>query len=206
MKINMNINMKTKSETKETKPKHEPKPKPFSAVGKAYASSKTKIVTGSALTAFFGLGLIGFFSKYKSSDLGTAIFTLVLLLLSLFILYSGLKQKKLLKFFRSYVTIISADSTGSMEIIAANTGSSVDKVKMNLQEMIKKNYFTNAYIDFERNRIVTSRQQSAGEYQPEYHCDAKPDLVRVSCKGCGAVSTIPAGSDAECEYCGSKLL
>ncbi len=169
--------------------------------------SKLEIVVGGLLTFFFGIGLIGCLTDESLNSAGTIIVILVLLLLSIFLLYRGIRRGRMIKLFKSYVTRLSTDATHSIDLLAEGTGTSVDVVKRNLQQMIKKRYFANAYIDTQQNRIVFPQQATIKTSVSAEPSAAGPDTEyeTVTCKGCGAANKIAKGSGGECEFCGCQL-
>ena len=211
MKINMKINMNnTNNNTNIDTDNHKHdnyNTKSLLTFDKIYSSCKRRIVWGSILAVLSALALSGYSRQETPTDPGTVTFTVVLLLFSLLLLYSGIMKRRFVNLFRSYVTILSADPTRSLEVLAINTGASVEVVKKNLQKMIKKNCFENAYIDFNQNRLVFPQQEQTCEHTPESPIETNPGPVyrQVTCNGCGAKNTVSAGSVAKCEYCGSTL-
>ncbi|MCI2106724.1 MAG: hypothetical protein LKK00_08410 [Intestinimonas sp.] len=166
--------------------------------------SKIQIILGGLLILIFTISLIGLID---APDTFSLIIEIILLILSVFLLYKGINRGKLIKLFKNYVQRLSTDCTHSISLLADNTGTSVDVVKSNLQKMISKNYFLNAYIDEKRNCIVFPQ---AGETEPTVSsessaADSDVEYQTVICKGCGAENKIPIGSTRECEYCGSLL-
>lgn len=122
-------------------------------------------------------------------------------------------MKKMRLEFKKYVAHLSIDPTASLENIAISTGTSVDVVKKNLQFMINKNFFYNAYIDANNNRLVlpsmknnmnqTEQKTSVNNVTP----DVQERIVYSTCycPKCGGINQIIQGSVAECDFCGSNL-
>lgn len=132
----------------------------------------------------------------------------------LFVL-SARKTFKLIKEFKKYVAVIACSPDGYIPDIAASLGKSENVVKENLELMIKKKYFINAFIDANENCFVIANKNKVEQFTQEceddadtYSDNAVPQsnkMVTVTCKGCGAVNTIPKGAVRECEYCGSSI-
>jgi hypothetical protein len=129
------------------------------------------------------------------------------------LVYFGLKRKKFIKNFKTYVQKLSVDPTGSISGLASTTGTSVDVVKKNLEKMISKKFFVNAYIDVESNCIIfpasnnninvstntTQFNVQQNTKQPEI------EYVTVTCKSCGGINKVIKGKVSECDFCGSPI-
>ena len=133
---------------------------------------------------------------------GFVIFCIIADILGIFLIMLSRKRKKLISDFKNYVNIISGNTSGSITNIAEVTGASQDIVINNLELMIKKGYFANAYIDRETNCIVlkannANKKETAESTQNEY--------ITVTCKCCGGINKIEKGKVGECDFCGSPL-
>lgn len=153
--------------------------------------------------------LIGFFALITDSTepLDGSDWTVLIVLMFIFIgvglllIIPGYKIKKRLKRFRTYVAIISSEHITSIDLIALKLNQSIDFVRNDLQKMIDKKYFTNAYIDKENNEIVIAGLNfNATDAEREI-----TNLEVVQCKSCGAMNTKQTGSAAQCQYCGSPI-
>jgi uncharacterized paraquat-inducible protein A len=82
---------------------------------------------------------------------------------------------------------------------------SLDFVMKDIQKMIDKKYFLNAYIDMRTNEIVLQRKNVQAEFVPPSAVNTPVEMATVSCRSCGAVNSIQKGAAAECEFCGSPL-
>ncbi len=162
-------------------------------------------IIGYAIIIFY---LIGFFAIITDSTepLDSSGWTVLFVFLFIFIgiglllIIPGYKIKKRLKRFRTYVAIISAERITSIDLIALKLNQSVDFVRNDLQKMIDKKYFANAYIDKENNEIVIAGLSFDSSDEREI---ANPEVVQ--CKSCGAMNTKQMGSAAQCQYCGSSI-
>ena len=125
----------------------------------------------------------------------------------------GRKRKKMRQIFKNYVAQLSVDPTGQIENIAAATGTSVDVVKKNLQFMIKKRFFTNAYIDENNNQLVLpvmaqkpiQPQDNSINQNDQTAISPDKEYVTCNCPNCGGINRIVKGMVAECDFCGSPL-
>lgn len=189
----------------------------------AIAVSKTvsiiQMISGIAFVFMFGICIIMYLTdKEFSAETGVAflIFCLVFDALGIWLITLSRKKSKLMKEFKRYVAVVSADPDGYIPDIAAALGTSQDVVQQNLELMIKKKYFANAYIDRNSGCIVIANKQNAAsnaESQPKASASAYNsnvstptiEMVTVKCKGCGGINTIQKGTVGECDYCGSSI-
>lgn len=175
--------------------------------------SKVEIIIGIAIMALFGITTIyGLFHIKVGSDFIAVIILLLIVLAGFKIFSMGRKTSKLIKLFKEYVSRLSSDPSGSISNLASSIGASEDIVKNNLEIMMKKKYFANAYIDGESNCIVFSnREQHREQYNNDnLNMNNKEELktkeyITVTCNGCGATNKIAKGEGGECDYCGTPL-
>ena len=92
-----------------------------------------------------------------------------------------------------------------------------DVVIENLEIMMKKKFFTNAYIDRKSNCIVIANKQAAqnntaapNAFANEHSAPANTEaaaveMAAVKCNSCGGINTIQKGAVGECDYCGSAI-
>lgn len=143
-------------------------------------------------------------------NVSTVIFVIVFLAIAALLISHGIKTKRRIKRFKRYVNIISGKSQTSLENIASICSQSIDFVTNDIQKMINKKFFIDAYIDQNTNEIVF--QNNDNTVAKEAVIEDKPikedKLVKVkviTCKGCGASNSIPKGTTAQCEFCGSAI-
>lgn len=157
-------------------------------------------------------GIAGFCvanGKFDSMDIFLIIFFVGV---GLLLIYFSVKKKKLIKYFKTYVQKLSADPTGSISNLASAAGTSPDVVKKNLENMINKKFFANAYIDIERNCIVFPSSNNINVSANTTHSNVQqntnqPEIeyVTVTCKSCGGINKIIKGKVSECDFCGSPI-
>jgi len=85
----------------------------------------------------------------------------------------------------------------------------IEVAKENLLDMINKGYFTDAYIDSDRNCLVFVQNSSLipDKASPVIQ-QAKSnsgEYVAIVCQGCGATNKVLKDSVGECEYCGTPV-
>lgn len=180
---------------------------------------KVQLILGILILGFFGLGTIGGLTDEElGSDTAFLVTMIIFDLIGVLLIVLSRLRHKLIKNFKKYVSMLSNDPTGSIANLAAALGTSEANVNSNLEKMIKKKYFSNAYIDKAQNRIVLPNHVAAPAAQPaetvHTSANAAPsasvnagasEMTTVICKGCGGVNTVPKGGVAECEYCGSGI-
>ncbi|UWP60789.1 hypothetical protein [Ruminococcus gauvreauii] len=162
-----------------------------------------QLICGCFITFLFGLTAIYSMFDMEKDGAGTIIIMWILTLIGAAIIFFGLKRKKILKEYKRYAAQLSTDPTGSIENLASASGSSQDEVYKNLNYMIKKKYFADAYIDKQKNRIVICSKRS-GQYDKPL-VNKNIEYTTVTCKNCGGINKIPKGQVCECEYCGSPI-
>ena len=173
------------------------------------AVSKTvsliQLIIGIILVFFFGIGGIGAF--ITSSDFGITelAISLVFAMIGMYLISCYIKINKLIKTFKNYVSFLSTDPTGSIDTLASNLFKSPSDVKIELQKLIDKNYFVNAYIDNNRNCIVFPQKELRVSEESLKISASQEDIIEYKCNGCGAVNMIRESDSAVCEYCGSEL-
>ncbi|WP_315115477.1 hypothetical protein [uncultured Clostridium sp.] len=182
----------------------------------AITKDKVKIVfqsiIGWALAIMFGLmSLVGLTQLKEGNAVVVLIFCLALTTYGISLIKKANKCKKLINLFRNYSTRLASDPIKSIDLLARSTGSTVDAVKKNIVEMINRGYFTNAYIDINRNCIVfqgetqPAQQQTSANTMKTPNNQPQQEYITVACGGCGATNKIIKGRVGECEYCGSQM-
>lgn len=181
------------------------------------SSSKAAVVLSqiiAALQMIFGMFSIllgvsflvtGLMSGFSSIDI---VMMIIFFGLAILLLAFSTRRKKLVKLFKLYVSILSKDGNGSIANLALATKSSTNVVMANLQKMIDKKYFANAYIDLNTLCIVfPNHAQAASAAEANVRDTAKPSpgFHTLTCRGCGGVNRIAMGQVGECEYCGSPI-
>lgn len=141
---------------------------------------------------------------------GDVIVMLIIAALGVLLFLAGRKRGLMRLEFRKYVTQLSRDPSGSIDNLASATGTSVDVVKKNLNYMIKKNFFVDAFINEQDNLLVlpstAQREQGQQNWQNgAASTSAQTELVVLTCPSCGGINKIPKGTVADCDFCGSPL-
>lgn len=183
---------------------------------------KVQLAVAICFLGFFGLASILMIGDAQLRANGGIAMGLIGDLIGLGFLYCSIKRGKLRKNFKKYVAALSQNPSGSIEALAASVGEPADRVSKNLEKMIHKKFFSNAFIDIVSNRLVmpnrTPMAQPGNPVMQNQNPAGAPmnrgaapvqqgraEMVTVTCKGCGAVNIIPRGQVGECEYCGSGI-
>lgn len=173
-----------------------------------------EMVAGFGWGAFCTLATLLLIFDDKSND-DIAVITVVIIVMGLFAAFGfwvfswGRKRRNMRLTFKRYVVQLNADPFNSLEDLATATNSSVDIVKKNLQYMIKKNFFVDAFINEQTNQLVLPSMASRVQQQaqaPQTSKDAdQQELVTVVCPCCGGRNEMVKGTTKECDFCGSPL-
>lgn len=169
---------------------------------------KLQLMIGIFIIIIFGLAAI-ICTFDGETDAGAVIAMYVCAAVGVLLIVLSRKRKKLIKNFKIYVIRLSTDPTGSIDNLAIGLGTSPDVVKKNIQKMIDKKYFVNAYIDTNANRIVfpmssNMKSGSKQEFQnPTPQTNVEYDSI--TCKNCGGLNKTIKGNVYECDFCGSPL-
>lgn len=190
------------------------------AIAVSKVASLVQMLAGIAIVFLFGLyTIVCLCDKDYLADGGISFLIICLIfdVIGVWLIVLSSKKTNLLKEFKKYVAVVSSDPDGYIPDIAASLGTSEDIVKKNLELMIKKKYFANAFIDQNSNCIVIASKQNntvSTAHQPQIHATAYASspitlqamgMVTVKCKGCGGINTIRKGTTGECDYCGSSI-
>lgn len=170
-----------------------------------FRSSKNLTVIGGII---FSIGFIYFMAGITGNlqeEEGTSVVFGVIAMLILFcgsgsfIIYIARKIKRNVIKYNKYITIIVNNGKTSIDSIAAAMSSSYEEVTKDLQKMIAKGYFEDAYIDAAGRRIVLGGQIRYQDSGNAYRFKV------VSCENCGADNKLLEGQIGKCEYCGSII-
>ena len=162
---------------------------------------------GIVLCAFTAIGFLATIGD--GFDGATLIVILVFGGAGVSLLRVGSKSQKRAESVKKYLNIIINGGQRELDAIAATTGKSYDVVKKDIQMMIDRDYFKNAYIDENTREIVLPSASPANANTnattPLQEMFATPAQVRVvACPCCGANNTVSV-TIGECEYCGTTL-
>ncbi|MEQ2457035.1 hypothetical protein [Flavonifractor hominis] len=182
-----------------------------------------EMVIGLLYVFSFGFIIIMYLTDEElssSTGVGFLIFCVIAEAFFIWLIRCSIKRAHLIKEFKRYVTVISAHSNGYISDIAASLGTPEHIVKANLERMMKKKYFSNAYIDYNTNRIVVINREATAQNPTQPSRANTPntnstqstpsvsqtaEMITVKCKSCGGINEIRKGSVGECDFCGSSI-
>lgn len=118
----------------------------------------------------------------------------------------GRRNKRNAQKYKKYIDMVVNQNIKDIDTIACVMNLPYEVVKSDLQNMIDKEYFLNAYIDESKGEIIIVHKQRQ-DYNKEANANfnSNVQMVVVTCKGCGAKNKILQGSVGECEFCGSPI-
>lgn len=190
---------------------------------------KIQLIIGVLFAVTFGYGTIYAIIVREPEQLQSLPLLIIMDIITVLLIVFGRKRKKLVFELNKYMGIISHCQSVSITYIAEELGEAPEAVKKNLETLIKKNYLTNAYINYETNFVKSidapnpARNNETSEYtQPqediqeqEYEQEpehthgrrATPEIeyIHITCRHCGGVTKIQKGTAGKCDYCGSPL-
>jgi len=168
-----------------------------SAVMKDTVKGKVFSVIGYLFAAFFLLYILGSSETFFDNIVGTLIAGIFLFVPAVFFILKGIKIKRTIKRYKTYVSFISTQDIASVDRIATLTEQPVGFVRNDLQNMINNKYFSDAVIDLASDEIVI-RSRSA-DITENFGYDT------FKCPACGGSSKIKKGEPRICGYCGSAV-
>lgn len=159
------------------------------------------------LIVLAGISVSGFRDVY---DFVVVILFTALTALGVLLIIKGHKRIKQIRLYYDYYYRLMSDPNHSMDLLSTSIGTAVGIVTKNVMDMIAAGYFPGAYLDIKHNRLVMQNTAGSAGAAPCGAPDSQPagkavTYVTVACKGCGATSTIIAGTTGKCEYCGSRV-
>lgn len=159
-------------------------------------------VFGYTIAILFGIPLImGSFDFKIPAEL---IIVFIFLALAALLITYGIRTKKRIKRFKMYEELILVKNQLPLNTIASACSQPIDFVAKDLQKMIDKKFFINAYIDKNTNELILGIKNTSSA-NIETTNNKSVELTTVTCKCCGASIQIPAGIVAKCEFCGSTI-
>ena len=164
-------------------------------------------ILGYFLGSVFLIALLVELTDGKQSEYSfgyTASMYLVFLGLAGFLIFKGITIKNRIKRFKKYVGLISIEHITSLQNIASSINQSLDFVTKDIQKLINKKFFSNAYLDIKNGKIIIKKPnfQQASVILSQ---NAKAETEQVKCNSCGANNIKVKGIMGNCEYCESPL-
>lgn len=177
------------------------------------------------------IGLIGGMGSQTDDETEIIGGFFVYLVLGVFTLYASKRMDKFENHYIIYKDIIMNQNERNIQNIALQAGLSCKKTQKELQKMINKGYFDEAYINMESYEIVVPNRiqpvrtaqttvppdrgythqstvtasQPGRSYASQSATAAPPREKVVKCPNCGGMNRIRAGTISECDFCGSPI-
>lgn len=153
---------------------------------------------------FGGLLILGGLTSIVLSPLQSIAYVLF----GIFLVLTGIQWRLLIKDYKTYMTVLSNDPTGSLTTIAQATNASTTTVKDNLKLMIKKGLAQGMAVDEQGNRVLRNNDafgMTTNAVPVVMPSEAPIEKVAVVCSGCGATNQVTKNSTAQCEHCGASI-
>ncbi len=176
--------------------------------------SVTEKIISIIILVFFGMMCIAALATLNSEGADTMlVFSLIMIILGILLLKKANKTNTLINNFKKYVAVFSNVPNGSIPDMAASLNQSEDVVTKNIEQMIQRHFFVDAYIDKDLNSLIIRNKQSSGKPKQQNQSNtnstsnsaSKVEMMTVKCDGCGGINTIQKGTVGECDYCGSPI-
>jgi len=142
---------------------------------------------------FLICGIIFIFIGLAFLGTGNVLLGVCFIAVSLAQIAKSIRMTNRIKLYEIYSANLASDPNHSIETLASVQNTSVDTVKRNLQQLINRGYFKDAYIDHQRNRLVFYNEEKLNHT----NLDAKAETAST-CTKCGAVLPIHAKFCPEC--------
>ena len=159
----------------------------------ASLKGKIQLICGIGLV-IFSIG--GFSVEIPALDVFGIILAVAVLSLGLFLIYRFYRTQKLISRFRLYVSILSNQSSMSIYALSQTVGIPEQQVNRELQTMIDRRFFADAYIDHGRKCLVFPLM----EQETRRASDESHDVLYVTavCPICGGSNRIVSGKNNRC--------
>ena len=174
-------------------------------IRKLSGDKKASLSSGRKMTIWgwviAGMGVISWTSLIEDGFIDGTLGMLFFVFLGLTLVYLGRKSSINAAKYKKYIDIIVNKKVRSIPTISSAIPVSHDMANKDIQEMIHKGFFEDAYIDYNQDEIVFSTEDVVDERVKNH----KVEMIVVSCNGCGANSKVEKGQVEECQYCGSLI-
>lgn len=126
------------------------------------------------------------------------------------VIYYNQKAAKRSERFRQYINMIVNQGIESIDTMAAMSNTPYEVVVSDLNKMVGQGILKNAVID-QMSRTVVIPKAAPMVQQPQptllnsLGVTSAPQMLAVTCPGCGAKMTLAKGSVCSCEYCDTPI-
>ena len=170
--------------------------------------SIVQCILGGVGLFIFGVSFLGnIFDPELQLDSASIVLFIIFISLSVYTLYCGIKRSKMGKKLKNYVNIVGNRAIVPILEIAQTSLEPEMQVLKDFQWLIKKNFFADAYIDYDDKAIVLREAYSKILEQREREEQAKKriEYVAVRCECCHGTTKIEKGKVGKCSYCGAPI-
>ena len=174
-------------------------------ISKLSVDKKASLSSGRKMTIWgwviVGMGVISW-GPLIEDDWASGIFGKLFFIFAGFALvYIGKKSSVNAAKYKQYIDLIVNKKVRSIATISSAIPVSHDQAIKDIQEMINKGFFEDAYINFNLNEIVLLNTDAVDAQANHY----KAEMLVVPCHGCGANNRVAKGEVENCQYCGSLI-
>lgn len=126
------------------------------------------------------------------------------------VIYYNQKAAKRSERFRQYINMIVNQGIESIDTMAAMSNTPYEVVVSDLNKMVGQGILKNAVID-QMSRTVVMPKAAPVVQQPQpsllssFGVTSSPQIITVTCSGCGAKMALAQGSVCNCEYCDTPI-
>ncbi|MCZ2256941.1 hypothetical protein [Sporosarcina sp. G11-34] len=162
------------------------------------SSGKGMIIWGWVIA---GMGIVSWTTLIEDGFFSGTLGTLFFVGAGLSLVYIGKRTSLNAVKYKKYINMIINKNMKSIATIASAIPVSHDMAIKDIQEMIDKGFFDNAYINYDLDEIALSDADG-------FHTKVKNHnvaMVVVSCNGCGANNKVEKLEIDSCQYCGSPI-
>jgi len=171
------------------------------SIVKSTIIEKMEIVAGWIIIFMILLVLMGLFVS-NSIRIYEIITVVLFLSIGIGFIVVGNNRKKFRLSFQEYVKIVSNEPVGSIRRIATQKGVSFNECKNQLQDMIDKRFFENAYINEEGDRIIIPISSFNKIDKDELRINKNEAYVTCFCPKCKGVNLKIKKRQTKCDFCG----
>lgn len=178
----------------------------FFLIRKLSIDKKASLTAGRKMTMWgwvvFSLGILASCTIIEERSFEGSSTTFFMILAGVALVIIGRRSSiKAIKY-KKYIDMIVNQGMRSIATISSAIPVSPEQAIADIQEIIKKGFFQNAYIDFSKNQIIFMGEDTRDEYVQR---NSMINQQVVPCVGCGANNKVAKGMVSECQYCGSLI-
>lgn len=169
---------------------------------KASLSSGRKMIVWGWIIV--GMGVISWSTLIEENWVSGTLGTLFFISAGLVLVYFGEKSSVNAVKYKKYINLVVNKKVQSIGTIASAIPVSHDIAIKDLQEMIDKGFFENAYLNYTSDKIVLAEVDTGDAGATDYQ-NYKAVMLVVTCNGCGANNKVEKKKVDNCQYCGSLI-